>query len=183
MNCAALNLSHLQYSISFSLSKMLAILKTRKRKLLSCVFTFHKTWNKAVSHRSLAVIAKKCTKKCDAHAKLLLNLAEARVSKYGFQKKYSRALNMSYTFQPLMSSWIINIACSIASALSLICCKKWLLIISQFPSPWFFYNEYMYLPPHCSSYQQNIKGKKKNAILIFGHYSVDLWIKSQCCFN
>ena len=69
---------------SHSVCQMLANLKKRKRKLLSCVFTFHKTCNKTVSNRSLAVTAKKCTKKCDAHAKLLLNLLFRGCSE-GFQ--------------------------------------------------------------------------------------------------
>ena len=56
---------------------------------MSCVFTFHKTWNKAVSHRSLAVTEKKCTKKCDAHGKLLLNLLFRGCSE-GFQMMVSK---------------------------------------------------------------------------------------------
>ena len=73
---------------SGSVCQMLANLKKRK-ELLSCVFTFHKTWNKAVSHRSLAVTAKKCTKKCDAHGKLLLNLLFRGCSE-GFQMMVSK---------------------------------------------------------------------------------------------
>ena len=69
---------------SHSVCQMLSNLKKRKRKLLSCDLTFHKTCNKTVSHRSLAVTAKKCTKKCDAHAKLLLKLLFRGCSE-GFQ--------------------------------------------------------------------------------------------------
>ena len=116
---------------SHSVCQMLANLKKRKRKLLSCVFTFHKTCNKTVSNRSLAVTAKKCTKKCDAHAKLLLNLLFRGCSE-GFQiwfrKKNSQALNRSSTLQPLMSFWSINIACSISTLFDML--QKWVLIIS-----------------------------------------------------
>ena len=152
--------------MSRSVCQMLANLKKRKRKLLSCVFTFHKTWNKVVSHCSLVVTAKKCTKKCDTHAKLLLNLLFTGSSE-GFQiwftKKYSRALNTSYTFQPLMSFWSINIARSISTLYNML--QKWVLI-SAISLSVIFNNEHMYLPLHCLSYPQNIERKKKNAILI-----------------
>ena len=66
-------------------------LRSAKQRLCTCItlfctlhdydvklpnFTFcgggeHKTWNLAVSRRSRVVTAKKCTKKCDARAKLL----------------------------------------------------------------------------------------------------------------
>ena len=47
-------------------------LQEKKRKSLSCVHVLpHKTWISAFSRRSRAVAAKKCTKRPDAHAKLL----------------------------------------------------------------------------------------------------------------
>ena len=48
-------------------------LKFRKRKKNSSlgVYVLHKTWNKAFSRRSLVGTAKKCSKTCHAHAKLL----------------------------------------------------------------------------------------------------------------
>ena len=48
--------------------------RKRKRKSLSCVHLLHKTWNKALSRRSRAVTAKKCTITRDARAKLLFCL-------------------------------------------------------------------------------------------------------------
>ena len=51
--------------------KTVSMFRKRKRKSLYCVFALHK---RALSCRSRAVTAKKCTKKRDACAKLLLNL-------------------------------------------------------------------------------------------------------------
>ena len=42
-----------------------------KKKILSLVSVFHKTWNLAFSRRCRAVTAKKCRKRCDARAKLI----------------------------------------------------------------------------------------------------------------
>ena len=51
--------------------KTVSKFRKRKRKSLYRVFALH---NRALSCRSRAVTAKKCTKKRDARAKLLLNL-------------------------------------------------------------------------------------------------------------
>ena len=70
------------YSISFNSSNIekffgveferpLSKFRKRKGKLLSCVPIPDKSWNWAFLRRSCAVTAKKCTKKCDAHSKLL----------------------------------------------------------------------------------------------------------------
>ena len=109
MNCATSNLTHL-FHMSRSVCQMLANLKKRKRKLLSCVFTFHKTWNKVISHCSLAVTATKRTKKCDTHAKLLLNLLFGGRSKgfrIWFTKKYSQAYDM-------LQKWVLISAISLS---------------------------------------------------------------------
>ena len=47
--------------------------RKRKKKFLCCVHQLHKAgaWNWEVSSRRLATTAKKCSKKCDARAKLL----------------------------------------------------------------------------------------------------------------
>ena len=64
----------------------------------------------ALSSRSRAVTAKKCTKKFDVLAKFFFAPvafleAAARVSKYNtYKSEYSRALNASYTLQPLTRS-------------------------------------------------------------------------------
>ena len=52
--------------------KTISKFKKRKRELLSCVHVHDKTWNKALSRCSRAATAKKCAKKRDARAKLLL---------------------------------------------------------------------------------------------------------------
>ena len=70
------------YSISFNSSNIekffgveferpLSKFRKRKGKLLSCVPIPDKLWNGAFSRHSCAVTAKKCTKKHDAHSKLL----------------------------------------------------------------------------------------------------------------
>ena len=51
--------------------KDLVIVQKRNRKSLSCVHVLGKTWNWAVSSRSRAETARKCTKTRDARAKLL----------------------------------------------------------------------------------------------------------------
>ena len=49
----------------------------KRNKILSLlVFVLHKTWNQAFSCGSCAGTAKKCTKKCDAFAKLLFCLVK-----------------------------------------------------------------------------------------------------------
>ena len=86
MNSCCLKL-YRAYSISFSLSNVGNFLgvefwrtvpkfKKRKRKLLSCVPVLNKTWNYALSRRSRATTAKKCTKKRDARAELLFSLSK-----------------------------------------------------------------------------------------------------------
>ena len=147
---------------SCSLCQMLANLKKRKRKSLSHVLTFHKTWNKAVSHCSLAVTAKKCTKKCDAHAKLLINLLFRGPSE-DFQINYGLEKNIHEHW-----TWVTHLNLLWVSGVlaSPVLPAKMSTNFSNFLVSDFFYNEYMYLPLHCLSYQQNIKGKKKNAILI-----------------
>ena len=45
--------------------------RKRKKKSLLCVYLQHNTSNYGISHRSHAVMAKKCTKKCNTCAELL----------------------------------------------------------------------------------------------------------------
>ena len=47
------------------------IISEREIKLLLLVYILHKTWHLALSRRSRAETANKCTKKCDARGKLL----------------------------------------------------------------------------------------------------------------
>ena len=89
---------HLIWQIlaKFSLGPYLSLTKFRKRKrqFLCCVHLLHKagSWNKEISCRRGAMMAKKCTKSRDSRAKLLL-------------------VNMSISFLPFSlpspSSWVL----------------------------------------------------------------------------
>ena len=48
--------------------------KKRKKNASSCVYVLHKTSHQEISRRSRAVMAKKCTIKCNAHTELLFFL-------------------------------------------------------------------------------------------------------------
>ena len=77
--------------------------RKRKRKLSSFVPVLDKTWNQAVSRCSRVTTAEKCTKKCDACAKLLFCLSK-RIAFLPFLLSSPSSLRKLPNIQPLFNS-------------------------------------------------------------------------------